>query len=101
MDWVKPLEAWINQWWVYVSWCLEADKQAPICRPFWTWVAIACLGIGAVGLVVLVVKFISYRIKLAAAIKADNARRVIADDEMMRQHRWEGDTVNQDNATPA
>jgi hypothetical protein len=63
------------QWWAYISWCAEADIRAPICRPFWTWVAMACAVVGVLGLVWIAAKGVSYRIKLAAAVRAEEERQ--------------------------
>jgi len=74
MDWVKPLEAWARQWWTYIDWCLEADMNAPICRPFWTWVVMGCGAVAALGIVFVAVRLVSYRVKLAVALRAEEER---------------------------
>jgi hypothetical protein len=75
VDWAKALDAWTRQWWTYIDWCLAADMGAPVCRPFWTWVTIGCGAAGALGLAYALGKFVSYRIKLAAALKAEEERQ--------------------------
>jgi hypothetical protein len=91
MEWLKAIEAIIRQWWTYATWCVEADMRAPICRPFWTWVVLACAAVGFLGLVWIAAKVISYRIKLAAALKAEEARNRVADAETLREYVWKGD----------
>jgi hypothetical protein len=99
MEWLKAIESIASQWWIYVTWCMEADIRAPICRPFWTWVLIGCAASGFLGLVWIVVKIVSYRIKLAAAIRAEEARNAADGPEIIRQQVWQGDNANRDNAT--
>ena len=75
MDWVKPFQAWAQQWWAYATWCLEHDFGAPVCRPFWTWVTIACGAVVVLGVVFIAGKIVSYRLKLAAALRAEEERQ--------------------------
>ena len=75
MEAVKPVQVWLASWWTYIDWCWNADMQAPICRPFWTWVSIGLLALGALLILWLVAKIISYRMKLAAALRAEAERQ--------------------------
>ncbi len=75
MEWLKAIEAMAAPWWAYISWCMEADIQAPVCKPFWTWVAIACATAGTLGLAGIAYRIVSYRIKLAAALRAEEERQ--------------------------
>jgi hypothetical protein len=99
MEWLKAIEAMAAPWWAYVSWCVEADISAPVCKPFWTWVSIACVAVGSVALAIMVVRFVSFRIKLAAAMRAEKARNQVADRESMQRYQWQGDNANPDNET--
>ena len=74
MEPVKATQVWLTSWWTYADWCLRADYQAPICKPFWTWASIALLALGALLLVWVAASFISYRMKLAAALRAQAER---------------------------
>lgn len=98
MEWFRPIGDIVRQWWIYITWCVEADIRAPICRPFWTWVSIASAVVGFLALAIIVVRFISFRIKLAAAMRAEEARNRVADRETMQRYEWQGDN-NRDNAT--
>lgn len=75
MEWFRAIGEIARQWWIYFDWCIEADIRAPICRPFWEWVLIACGAVGFLALAFVAVKFVSYRIKLAAALRAEEERQ--------------------------
>ena len=75
MEALKATQVWLASWWTYADWCVNADFQAPICKPFWTWGAIALVAIGVLLLVWVAAKIISYRMKLAAALKAEAERQ--------------------------
>ena len=99
MDWVKPANAFVASWWAYIDFCLDADIQARVCRPFWTWVTIALIGIGGLVLLWVAVKLISYKLKLRAARNAEAERMAIADPDTMDSHRWKGDSAYQDHVS--
>ena len=87
------INAWLKvaqQWYVYADFCISQPMQAPVCRPFWTWVMTAALVIGV--LIVLTVgwQVISYRLKLAAAMRAEAARQHV-DVAAIDARRWDGD----------
>ena len=80
----------LEQWFTYISYCVEAPMRAPVCRPFWTWTMIAVLTIGALVLTVVIWKIVSYRIKLAAALKAEEQRAHV-DRDAIAARSWDGD----------
>ena len=90
MEWLKPTQTFVARWWAYIDWCTNAEMQAPICRPFWTWAMIAFLAIGALVGVWVAARIISYRIKLAAALRAEAERMRVA-DETIRASSWDED----------
>jgi hypothetical protein len=96
MEWVKAAQGFATRMWVYIDWCLHGELQAPVCRPFWTWVSIALLGIGAIAVAWAAWKILSYRMKHIAALRAEAERARVADEQTMRAFTWEGD-----NAFPA
>ena len=93
-------QAFIAKSWAYFDWCLNADIQMPVCRPFWMWVMFALLGVGALAVVWITIEAISYRLKLAAALRAEAYRASVADEDTMRAHRWEGDKAYQGDLPP-
>jgi hypothetical protein len=80
----------LEQWFAYVSYCAEAPMQAPVCRPLWTWAMIAVFTISALLLIVVVWKVVAYKVKLAAALKAEQQRAHV-DSEAIAARSWDGD----------
>ena len=99
MEALNIIKAFVAPWWTYIAWCVEADIRAPICRPFWTWVIIASISIGLVGLVWFTSKFVVYRLKLKAAHRAQRERDQVADPITMNRYAWQGDNGNRNGAT--
>ena len=95
MDWLEPTQGFIAKWWAYIDWCLNAEMQAPVCRPFWTWAMVALLVLGVIAAVWIAAKVIWYKLKLAAALRAEEERAMVADEEAMRAHAWDGDKAYQ------
>ena len=91
METIKAAQAYVSQWLTYVNGCAGADLQAPSCKPFWTWIAIAAVTSGVLALIWAAAKLVSYKLKYAAARRAEEARMKIADEETMRKALWEGD----------
>jgi hypothetical protein len=79
-----------EQWFAYISYCAEASMQAPVCKPFWTWTMATLFAIGALLLIVVIWKIVSHRIKLAAALKAEE-RRAHIDHDAIAAKSWDGD----------
>ena len=87
------MKGWLDvfqQWKTYVSYCIDQPVQTPVCKPFWTWVMIASLALGALTLIVVIWKIVSYRIKLAAALRAEQERARI-DHDAIAARKWDGD----------
>lgn len=74
--------------WAYLASCWELPMNAPVCIPFWEKVMVGCFAIGAAITLWLCWQFISYRLKLAAALKAQAERDRVADPETMKRHTW-------------
>ena len=85
-SWLKVLQ----QWGAYVSYCFEQPIQTPICKPFWTWAMIGLSAFSALMALVIVWKVISYKRKLAAALRAQAERERI-DEDAIEAKKWEGD----------
>jgi hypothetical protein len=80
----------LEQWFTYISYCAEAPMHAPVCKLFWTWTMIAVFTTGALVLIVVVWKIVSYKIKLAAALKAEEQRAYV-DRDAIAAKSWDGD----------
>lgn len=84
--WLKSLQ----QWFAYVSYCIEQPMQAPVCRSFWTWVMIGAFAIGVFTVIVIAWKLISYKLKYAASLRAQAARERV-DHDAINAGQWHGD----------
>jgi len=90
---MEVAKAWLDyllQWANYASACIEQPIQAPACRPFWTLAMFALFGIGALVVLVIAWRVVSYRRKLAAALRAEQERAAV-DHEAIAARRWDGD----------
>jgi hypothetical protein len=88
-------KAWLDyllQWATYASVCIEQPIQAPACRPFWTLAMFAFFGIGALVVLVIAWRVVSYRRKLAAALRAEQERAKVNYDAIAAR-RWDGDNA--------
>ena len=77
----------------YVSFCLAEPMQAPVCRPFWTWVVAGVFAIALLLSLWVVWRVVSYKLKVAAAMKVQQERDRVADEETLAKVRWVGDDV--------
>jgi hypothetical protein len=80
----------LEQWFTYISYCAEAPMHAPVCKPFWTWTMAVLFAVCALLLIVVIWKIVSYRIKLAAALKAEQGRAHV-DSDAIAARSWDGD----------
>jgi len=90
---MEVAKAWLDyllQWATYASVCIEQPIQAPACRPFWTLAMFAFFGIGALVVLVIAWRIVSYRRKLAAALRAELERAEVNHDAIAAR-RWNGD----------
>ena len=90
MQILKNWQLIFEQYVSYISVCLEQPFQAPACRPFWTWVMVACFAIGALTVLVIIWKIISHKLKHAAALRAQAERERI-DHDAIAAEKWQGD----------
>jgi hypothetical protein len=90
MDIAKAWLDYLLQWATYASVCIEQPIQAPACRPFWTLAMFAFFGIGALVVLVIAWRVLSYRRKLAAALRAEQARAEV-DHDAIAARRWDVD----------
>lgn len=86
-SWWKALEPFF----VYVSYCFPQPIQTPVCRPFWTWLIIGSFAFSALTVLIVIWKIVSFKLKLAAALRAQEERDRMPDDETMSRVRWAGD----------
>ena len=92
MDIAKAWLDYLLQWATYASICIQQPNQAPACRPFWALAMFALFGIGALVVLVIAWRVVSYRRKLAAALRAEEKRAEV-DHDAIAAHRWDADKV--------
>ena len=80
----------LEQGWIYVSYCVGAPMQIPACAPFWTWVTAGALAIAGILLGAVLWKVVNYKLKLAAASKAERERARV-DRDAIAARSWDGD----------
>ena len=89
------IDTWLKvaqQWYAFATYCAGEPIKLPVCRPFWAWVMTAAFVVGALAVLIIGWKIISYRMKLAAALRAEAARQYV-DVAAIDARRWNGDTV--------
>jgi hypothetical protein len=94
---MEVVKAWLDldysQWANYASVCIKLPILEPACRPFWTLAISAFFfGIGALVVLVIARRIVSYRRKLAAALRAEQERTTI-DYDAIAARRWDGDNA--------
>jgi len=95
MEAIKGFQKTIEPWLAYLDYCFNREPLAHICQPFWNWTIGAVVGLGVIAVLVGIAKYVSYRRKLVAAIRSQEERERIADDETMKSALWDGDKAYQ------
>lgn len=72
----------------YLSLCIALPMSAPACRSFWEIVMYASAVTGLLLAGWFIWRLIDYRLKYAAALRAQQAREKAAEPAVMRQHTW-------------
>ena len=94
MDGLKNAQALIDPWWTYFNYCFSDNPFSPVCESFWERIIFGFIALGAIAVLVGVLKFFSYRRKYAAALRAEAEREGI-NDEGIRARIWNGDKAYQ------
>lgn len=95
---IEYFERLWQQWTAYVLWCFNAPYSAPVCQPFWMWVAIGAAAVGGVGLAWIAWKYMDHRAKYREALRAQAALEDVADIGTMDSVKWNGDNVMIDSS---
>ena len=88
-SWWKSLDPIV----AYVSFCFAEPMYGTVCRPFWTWVVIGVFAFGLLMLLMAVWHLVAYQLKVKAALRAQQERDRVADEETLASVRWVGDDV--------
>jgi hypothetical protein len=75
---------------VYAQHCVENGMQATACRNFWTIAMVAAFVIAVLLILYVVKRVLSAQLDFYRERKRLAARTVVADDEVMNQHKWSG-----------
>jgi hypothetical protein len=84
-------EAMLTSWWQYFDYCFNVSPGALVCEGFWLNLIAAFVALGVLAVAAGVWKYLSYRRKFAAAIRAQWLREQ-ADESEIREFAWKGDT---------
>lgn len=90
MEFFAWASKFFDRWWAYLSFCADAHYSAHVCKPFWENIAMLSIGTAMLLIFWPVWKYIDYRFKYAAAIRAELERERWAEPEEMEKVRWVG-----------
>lgn len=77
-----------DRWVDYLGMCATLPMSAPACHSLWETVMYASAATGILLAGWFVWKLIDYRMKLAAALRAQAERESVADPDTMHEHAW-------------
>ncbi len=80
--------------------CMGLPLTTPACRPLWQWLMYVSAGVGAALLLWVIWRIIDYRLKYAAAIRAQIERERIAPPEIMEQVKFREADLTEDVTDP-
>jgi hypothetical protein len=94
VDGIKSAQHLGESWWHFFDYCFNHNPTALICEPFWTKLIGAFVAAGVVAVAFGVWKYIDYRRKYAAAVRAEWERSQV-DEAAIREASWDGDKAYQ------
>lgn len=77
-----------DRWTDWMLMCSGLPMTAPACIPLWEWVMYGSATAGAMLVLWSLWRILDYRLKYAAAIRAQLERERVAEPEVMAQHRF-------------
>lgn len=77
-----------DRWADYLGMCATLPISAPACYSLWQTVMYASAAIGLLLVSGFIWKLIDHKLKLAAALRAQQERERVADQTTMREHTW-------------
>jgi len=90
----------LDRWGQWLHMCIGMPMTAPVCRPMWEWVMYIGFAIAAITFLWVLWKYVDYKLKYAAAIRAQIERERIAEPEEMAHHFFtEGADINESDVT--
>ncbi|MPZ43826.1 MAG: hypothetical protein GEV05_10550 [Betaproteobacteria bacterium] len=94
MDGIKNAQHLGESWWNFFDYCFNHNPTALICEPFWAKLIGAFIAAGVITVLFGVWKYIDYRRKYAAAVRAEWERGQV-DEVAIREASWDGDKAYQ------
>lgn len=94
MDGIKNTQQLAESWWAYFEYCFSHNPGASICEPFWSRVIIFFVLVGSIAVAVGAWKYLDYRRKYAAALRAQWEREQV-DEAQIQEEVWRGDKAYQ------
>ena len=94
VDGIRNAQQLGESWWHFFDYCFNHNPTALICEPFWAKTIGIFIAIGAVVVLYGVWKYIDYRRKYAAALRAEWEREQV-DEAGIREATWNGDKAYQ------
>ena len=98
---LSSMQLFLEQSVSYLASCWALPMAAPVCQPIWIWVAEGSMALGALFLLWFAWQVISYVFKYRAALRAEAARNMVADEATMSRHKWTGDKATQQGPADA
>ena len=78
----------------YVLYCIDADFGAPVCRDFWLSTAGIAFFLGFGILTLILRQQLRVYLEFRRNRKHLEARKIVADEETMERHKWQGDAAS-------
>ena len=72
----------------FLCMCATLPISAPVCHPLWEPVMYGSAALGVLLAGWFIWKLIDHKLKLAAALRAEQERQSVADAATMREHTW-------------
>jgi hypothetical protein len=94
VDGIKSAQHLGESWWNFFDYCFNHNPTALICEPFWARFIGAFIATGVIAVLYGAWKYIDYRRKYAAALRAEWERGQV-DEAAIREASWDGDKAYQ------
>jgi hypothetical protein len=98
VDGIKSAQDLGESWWKFFDYCFNHNPTALICEPFWAKFIGVFIAAGAIAVLYGVWKYIDYRRKYTAALRAEWEREQV-DEAAIKEASWDGDKAYQSHLT--
>jgi hypothetical protein len=98
LDEVRSAQQIGESWWNFFDYCFNYNPTAMICEPFWRNTIGAFIVIGGLAVLYGIWKYIDYRRKYAAAVRAQWEREQV-DEAGIREATWDADKAYRSDLT--